>query len=558
MSTSKTESQKIREIEASVLDQAHQSQSLLNRHQSQAVGHLLKLYGGLHRDSEHFLKLPLTTSKQHFNYFRMALEHCLRWTIAECPTGNETQTASFEVLDKEALELFSWGLEYSRIASDHVAWSRGELKATINESSKKIHFSLTHEDHSILIGQHTHDVLRGDEFRNEVPQDSLNQFFESWRTGFKMGAPPKIPDLEQEQFAALVDEIIPVSEILIFPELDGSEQIAAFSLNEFRRFYIALYANCWMYSELESYCDQTIGRENDLGSLILQTNEDDLLDYLVNISELSAPTVKAIVNLLTFDASFNATLTAQPFVKSNCGSLALLTRLFTHLLPQDMLARALIRSKSNVYDKLIDKIERQNVASIEANLRDAGLYVRSQLRFDQEDQKVTPDLLLYDENPNLLVVADYKHSMTPVGPAEVSNRIKDHAKNIEQMKRYLDFFTKFPETLEPIFGTKASSARIVALLLYRSPMPIPVKSDPLVLVADWTTFSTWISFTCEITNEHGFNLERAVRSYVDASQFSSNSLDWVVETIETNVGDWTYVHEQFVSPRETDNFNSGE
>ena len=159
-------------------------------------------------------------------------------------------------------------------------------------------------------------------------------------------------------------------------------------------------------------------------------------------------------------------------------------------------------------------------------------------------------MLLYDKNANLLVVADYKHSMTPVGPAEVSNRSKDHLENLKQMKRYLDFFKRFPKTIESVFDSHAENLRIRAVLLYRSPMPIPVAADAEVVVADWTTFSSWISLAGAIAKQSGVDLDKALDSYVSASQFSSNNHDWKVETIETLVGEWKYIHEMFVVPQE--------
>jgi len=115
----------IRQIERSVLDVHHRTQPLLRRPGFEAVGHLLKTYGGLHRerDSPTFVSLPSYTVNQNYIMFRMALEWCIHWIIKECPPRCNRSGEDWQVIDDEVLSLFKWGFEYSCLAVAHTAWS---------------------------------------------------------------------------------------------------------------------------------------------------------------------------------------------------------------------------------------------------------------------------------------------------------------------------------------------------------------------------------------------------------------------------------------------------
>jgi len=533
----------IRSIEQTILDTHHCSKPILRKPAFQAIGHLLKVYGNLHRDldSPAFAKFSDQALSQHLINFSQALEWCVRWIATECPNSTDASIDHWKTIDEQVISLFGWGMQYARLVGAHTAWSRGEMVANADKASRTITFSIKEKNPAVLLGQWTFSSLAGIRFSDAVPHDELQRVFRNWKQGYVNICPPEVPDIEFNADHPLCETVYQTARKMILPELSDHECLGKFSLGQYRRLYSVLFVHCYLLSELEDYCDRIYGDENNLGANVFQFSQQEMVEYLASLALIENETADAILGLLTFATDYSGSIASQPFVKTECGTVSLLARLFCNIEPSDSLPRALLRKSPKVYDAIVNRIEIENVTRIGESLEVHALAVRTHQRFSNGDKYITPDLLVFDKQTDDLLVADYKHSLSPLGPAEVANRTSDHRKHVDQVKRYVEFIKRCPSELHRVFGFDVIPKRFFGMVLYKSTMPLPAEPDEDVVVADWMSFKKLIG------REPIFDLGRTIQRYQELANESFERLPWQVYSMDTIVGAWTYRHEYFAA-----------
>lgn len=533
----------IRNIEQTVLDTHHYSKPIFRKPAFQAIGHLLKVYGNLHRDfdSPAFAKFSDQTLSQHVIIFSQALEWCVRWIATQCPNSTNASTDHWKTIDKQIISLLEWGVQYARLVCAHTAWSRGEMVADADKASQTITFSIKEKNPRVLLGQSTFLSLASARFSDAVPHDELQRVFRHWKHGYVNICPPEIPDIDFNADDPLCETVYQTARKMIVPELTDHECLGKFSLGQYRRLWSVLFVHCYLLSELEGYCDRKFGDENNLGSNVFQFSRQKMVEYLASLALIENESADAILELLTFATDYSGSIASQPFVMTECGTVSLLARLFCSVEPSDSLPRALLRKSPKVYDSIINRIEVENVTQIGESLGSHSLAVRTHQRLSNGGKYITPDLLVFDKQTDDLLVADYKHSLTPSGPAEVANRTSDHRKHVDQVKRYVEIIKRCPFELHRVFGFAITPKRFFGMVLYKSTMPLPAEHDEDVIIADW------MSFRKLIVSEPIFDLGRTVKRYQELSNDSFERYPWQVYSMDTIVGAWTYRHEYFAA-----------
>ena len=133
-------------------------------------------------------------------------------------------------------------MDYSRLAQDHVAWTRGVLIGRVDENNKIISFEYPSDfDKFFLLTQAASEELYLESILDEIPFGDLQDDFLAWINrstrrlqGFDV--PWKIEQDSKPQQIAF-DWLSKT----LWPELPTETDLQGYTLYEFRRFFAALF-----------------------------------------------------------------------------------------------------------------------------------------------------------------------------------------------------------------------------------------------------------------------------------------------------------------------------
>lgn len=139
MSSEQDNRRAVRHLEKTVLDREYKRFNLIYRNDEVAILELFRVFGDTVRGMIHHLG-PMT-ERQRQNQMdgqAAALGHCFKW-IAEEPEHNILlDEPSPQRVVQEALALLEWGVRYHELYLDHVAFSREEKIAAVNEEERTV------------------------------------------------------------------------------------------------------------------------------------------------------------------------------------------------------------------------------------------------------------------------------------------------------------------------------------------------------------------------------------------------------------------------------------
>ncbi|MBD2078396.1 hypothetical protein [Leptolyngbya sp. FACHB-17] len=436
--------EKVRDIETNVLDKHHEQQSLLKRSQIEAVAYLLKMYDNCVRE---LLTGSMQLSKDRWLYeqefLQRALEQSLRWVLQYCSPHESFSSDSWTDIDDEAFSLMLWARSYVKLCYDHIAASRGHYTASYDEDIHEIRFQIKAiNDFTILTSQMASRSFHIDNFLGSIPELELQNIFETYRIGVDFNNLDKglsfKHDLSDSNYRTLKNW----SREAILPELEDSEDLDGFTLGQARDLWTLIFIESQVLTRLEIYSDVLFGSENSFSGFNYQLLISELVDDFSQALEIDSDVVSKIINFLTFDkSSQKSSLINSFFVKLGNERISLLLWNVVSTDPNLAFSSALAkRSRRNVYETLIQRIESTNVTRIAQALQNIEYVVlKEKMLVDQTQNKICPDLMIYDPLTYQLLIADYKHAIPPFGASEVVNRLKDLDKWIKQVRRYLNF-----------------------------------------------------------------------------------------------------------------------
>ncbi|MCB0165963.1 MAG: hypothetical protein KDI79_17145 [Anaerolineae bacterium] len=533
----------IRNVELTVLDQKHKNFMLLRRPRESAIAHTLKLLGDIERDFNNtdLRDRSYFWRRSGFRYVLDAVSHCLRWLAEPPPTRVYLPGASWQQLNREAFDLLAWGMDYAKLAQDHVAWTRGALECNLDETRKMISFEFpANFDTFFLLTQAASEEFYSKRALDEIPSDQLQSGFSAWIDRFTkrlQGVDISWKIERNEKSHQIAFEWLSKT---LWPELPAKTDLQGYCLDEFRHFFAALFIHGLYISWAEDYMDKQFGPENEAGSHIVVFSENQMIRWLSEISGVNRSSLRAIVKDLTFDTgNFHSSIVTQPFVKSKSGKLFLLSRLVTILDPMPMIADALHKSKKDeIYAGFVQVLEQSSLDQIEKIFAQLNFRVFREKRFvDADGNKITPDFLLYDPQKKELLVIDYKHTLAPSGASQVirkSKSLSESREGIRQVQRYLEFFQNNLRLLENWIGEVENKDKINGLLLFRWPMPMHLEFNRQVSIVDWFSLENMLS---EENNISIKSLNNWIRTRPDLP-YNLKHLQRVPE--EVAVDNWTY------------------
>lgn len=531
----------IRTVERTVVDTQAETYQVLTLHEDDAVICMLKVY------SDYLRKMNITNDNLGYanpNYMLTGgLNHTIRWVL-EKRTKNSIRLdpRKWHEFSQEAMSFLSWGMEYNGISQQYVAYSKGILQADVDETKRIIEFKPKVEyNKAFILSQQLSFGLMYKHLVATGPTNLLDSLFFDWYAQVQFD-PVQYNITVPWRFLVegnIYIEVLDWFENNVLSELSPQTDLGGYTLKEFREFVCRLYANCFWVTSLENRFDQKFGNENAIDSLVIGLPRNDIIIWLSEITGTRKEIVERILLDLTFDhMRFDASLLNQPFIATSTGLIYLLPRLFASISFERMLSGAMNKGKKKeVYSSMINAIEKGILRQIET-LLDDNYHVLIEPTFKNEQGKIiTPDILFFDGTT--LLVCDYKHFLNPFSPAEVITKMQEIEKGVKQVEKYRIFLEESRELLTQKFGEIVKDIPISGLLLFRWPMPIPIKNNPSIGMIDLISLKSVLK---EVENLSIVELLQWIRTRPDLLRRSDDISEKI---IESKVGGWSFTRSAF-------------
>lgn len=469
----------------------------MRRPQWLALGHLLKLAGDLLRD----LPVPDGTSgtvsqRASVQSVVRGLAQAARWVLADTEDQPTEEGHDWRVLDVEASELLVWGVDYARLATDHIMWSRGLLTCAPDPVARTIQFGPPSQAAlTFMLGQVLSELLWADAFLCRMPGTAIRSIFRRW-VGASTVTPTGRwvrPGIVRESPA--FEELVSWTRSELLVGQDADMDLDGYTPDDFAHVYTAVYAHSRCLCLLEERADALYGPANPMGSSCLSLPHSDMADWVAQASGVPAAKAAEVLQDLTFDASsLHSSIALTPVLRSRDDVLMISPRLFCNVHPFHMFATALISGKRrSSYERMISDIEGVRVKHVAATLKSHGLGVLDTRTIRAANgHEMTPDLLVWDEQASQLLVVEYKHSLPPCEPRLVYNRLLDLRRWQERLGQYQEFARANPQGL-PAAVRRSEPITVLPLLLFAFPMPLPVSPPDDMAFADWVGLDNYLS-----------------------------------------------------------------
>lgn len=339
-----------------------------------------------------------------------------------------------------------------------------------------------------------------------------------------------------------VTKMLTYLEHRIWSNMEPSLNLGGYTLQDFRQFYAGIYVLSHHAISLERIIDSKYGDENFLGSLLMDLTTDEALEHFKLVTGLGAEIVKPIIVDLTFDIeSDHALLSNQPFISDGKQHLMYVPRIIVNSHPERMLAGAINKGpKRKIYESIIENMQDKGLDVLESALSGTGLNVIREKLIIVNSRQIRPDLILFKQSQDSLLVIDYKHAISPYGPSEVIYKMNEIRKGIAQIKKYISALRADQTSINLALDRQSEcpKRKVYGALIFRAPMPVLMETDPEVLMIDWSTLHK------KIQDFNGLSIDRLIQIIQDCSKARATAKISLLEN-SIRINDWTYVHENF-------------
>jgi hypothetical protein len=541
--------QKIRWFEAEVLDKVYLKTPFLEFDEDIVIPYLLKAFGDIERDKAIFKNKGISdmSISTHLTMILHAIGHGIRWIYQVENPNPVRQIANHLEADKLSAELLTAAFDYYKVSIQFVSWSRGLAIATLNEQQKTIRFDPSHLfDYQKLVFSKSQDHQLAQEFMDSLPHDVFETEFKKWFGSVDLFNPPIIGSMDWElaRDSHLYPLLLEKINQTILPECSPDTELGGYRLDEYRQFYTVLSLNFLFIHWVEGVIDQ-IKEENPFGSNPIKMEFEEAYTFFSEITGLPCNVVEAIIEDLTFDyKNFHSTLMIQPFVKSRSSNLYILPNFFSFVDPNRMLTGALNKGKKKpVYDRLINQIEQYQLATLVTLFEKMDMEVLKERSIKVLGRIFTPDLVVVDRSSRIILIVDYKHFLSPLGPSEVHYKVTEINKAVKQVSNYVDFIPK-SRVMHELTRDDIPDFSYVGMILFNNPMSVPLPVNLNILISDLYSFSQLVSGTAN----NLLDILAQVRSPL-LSEHEDKNFDFYDE--EITVADWKVTWQYYATKKLT-------
>lgn len=537
MSLTKEDQDLIRHIEGTLLDTHHRKFLALGLPLNISVPFILKLYGDATRDSNAIMNYNEFTFRRIMHQLVLAISQAIKWVINDGKSNINAEPLTYVEINPLINDLVGWAFEYTAIAQQFTAWSRGFLDVEIDKSKKEICF--LGQDNLVHYFYYTQQEISDDnidKIYDEITGTTARtKLYNEWNNEYKITEPPiaSYIDWAKARNSELHAHVINCLKQHVMPELSPTTDLGGYSLEEFRLFYSVLFIN---FDFICSY-EKNLDASHKEMSLAFGTNpilfpKDKMIKLFCEASYLDYSVVARITEDLTLDtANFHSNLITQPIVEIDNNKLAILPNLFAYTEPNRMISGALNKSKSKkkIYDHLINKIEACNIEAIESCLKERTDFTIVRKSFNRGLIRISPDFVIIHPDKKSLLIIDYKHFLSPINAVETTYKMHELNKGFKQINNYERFFDQNTEVLQEYVNN--AEVTIYKLIVTRYPVPVSVVHSD-IWVSDLQTFKKNI---IQISQFFELDLLFKNDARIEIKEQNFNPMN-----IKTELGDWTF------------------
>ena len=535
----------IRRLEETVVDREYRRFDLIYRNDEIAIPELFRVFGDAVRGIIH--DSGQTTERQRQNLMdeqASALGHCFRWIAGEPEHTVLLDEPSPQRVMQEALDLLEWGVRYHELYLDHVALSRGEKVAAVNEEERTVEIRYRNPfDPFFLITQRADGIELGNFYYAGMPLQELQAECRSWiaqRGGAVRRRSDGLPcvgpgDTAYELAARWAVETI-------WPEVAPETSLDGFRLGDFRAVFAGLVVNCAFIAWVEDLEDSARGVGQGRRSRVVALPHERMVGWLSDMSGVAASASQEILSELTLDTTKPLpSLAYQPFVRSKAGRVYLLPRfIFYSDAPRTLSQSLNTGNRQRVFARLGKLMTDAQQKVIAAALMELGLDVLNDRVIRYGGRKIQPDMVVYDRASDYLLIADYKNMINPLGPSQAISNIDNIRGYVDRMREYIEVVEANLDAVRVLIPALSENPQVSGMLLFREPTPLPLDREPRVAMANWFSLRKFLS-EGRYENLPGLIEWATARPDLGLDMEAYRLEDHVIE-----VGGWRYIREMHV------------
>lgn len=491
-----TDEEKIRLFEHGILDNHYKTIEFFKYSDDLVIPYLLQSFGDTERHSSSLLKKGFTETQISFflNNMVHGISHCIRWIKTQKQPGF-MEISDYTAAHTMSMDFIGWGIDYNNICQEFITWSRKYKSIELDEKEKTIKFITPDNlDYTKIFGNQILHWQQYHEPQGTLMNEIIDQEFQLWSKDIDLEKPPIFNYVvwDRPRRSKIYPIFLSHFQKLILPELPGETDLNGYTLNQLRQFYTLFHINFLFICTFEMSLDAKIGMENSFGSNPLYLSSKQFIQLSIKITGLPENIVVAIIHDFTFDSSqFNSRISIQPFIQSNSDVYYILPNLFIHVHPSRMITGILnTKNKRRVYEQLINQIEKQSLCKIGKAIKNhTGWRYFIEKNIKSKGRQYQPDIIVIDVRTSSILVVEYKHYISPIMAAEVTNRIKEIEKALQRLQEYKAALV----SLSSISNIDIQHYKVFSILLTHRPLPVPLPLTMDSVISDSITFEQILS-----------------------------------------------------------------
>ena len=375
--------------------------------------------------------------------FHAGLESPMYWLYTNCeqklqlPSGRNNHHYK-----KAGRDLFEWGKKYASFVFAYTSGYRGvfelELQGETIQPRGDVFKGLQYQAYNDLLDIHATEEAYSflDRNMDRDLQDAIKHSLKIKGDGFCYNLNRRLVRDMKRFLEPNIDRMF---------SLPSKWQFSSYSLGEFRKVFEAIWAMAHIHWRAHSIAKSQGCRDSGYASSIYMPSCDRLLTLVVDNSGVSEPTVRRILEDLTYGnrGIKSPDLALQPLVKIHRDYYAIAPFLWIAWIPEDNLIALLnkIPEEKKIYSKLGNEKEDRMRKYITTELGVKGF------RCEESKHKPNIDLAIINDTEKAILLLELKWFISPAAPRERTEKSKEISKGVSQVKKLRTEFSEKKERL---------------------------------------------------------------------------------------------------------------